>query len=153
MGYVQSSLTQDERIVAVGKTHWSIYAAPVSIIIPGVATIPFWPPSHIPWWTISLGVVAIGALWWLKRFIYASSTELAVTSRRVVAKFGLISRHTIELGHSKVESFHVEQSIIGRLLNYGTIVIKGSGGTSTPIPAIADPLRFRSAAIAAMEAR
>lgn len=79
----------------------------------------------------------------LRAFITKSSTELAVTSKRVIAKVGLIRRNTTELNHSKVESFRVDQGILGRIFGYGTIVVCGTGGGKNGIPNIDSPMDFR----------
>ena len=71
------------------------------------------------------------------------TSEFAVTNKRVLVKVGFISRHTLELLLSKVETIGVDQSILGRILGYGTIVVIGTGGTREPFKAIADPLGFR----------
>ena len=69
----------------------------------------------------------------------------------MIAKFGFIRRSTIELLHGKVESFHVDQGILGRVLNFGTVVVNGTGGAKTPIPRIAAPLDFRRQALGVIE--
>jgi uncharacterized membrane protein YdbT with pleckstrin-like domain len=90
------------------------------------------------------GILALVGLFYLiKAFIFATTTELAITSKRVIAKFGLIRRDTIELNHAQVESLIVEQGIIDRILNAGTIILQGTGGSKTPIPLIKKPLEFR----------
>ena len=71
------------------------------------------------------------------------STELALTNRRVIAKTGFIRRDTIELRLEKVEGFVVNQSIFGRILNYGSVIVSGTGGIKTPIPFIHNPAEFR----------
>jgi uncharacterized membrane protein YdbT with pleckstrin-like domain len=81
--------------------------------------------------------------------IIRSTTELAVTDHRVIFKRGIISRYTIEMARSKVESVDVEQSIGGRIFNYGTILVRGTGGSLEPFPNIEDPLRLRSTITAA----
>lgn len=58
----------------------------------------------------------------------------------------------MEMNHSKVESFHVEQSLLGRILRFGTLSIKGTGGGITPIAGIGDPLGFRRKAMEAIDA-
>lgn len=83
----------------------------------------------------------------IKAFIFKISTELAITSKRVIAKVGFISRSTVELSHRKIESFNVDQSIYGRIFGFGTIVVCGTGGGKTPIPNIDDPLEFRRQAM------
>ncbi|HYM71559.1 MAG TPA: PH domain-containing protein [Stellaceae bacterium] len=72
------------------------------------------------------------------------TTELAVTDRRVIYKAGFISRHTLEINRSKVESVDVDQSLLGRLLGFGTITVRGTGGSLEPIRLVGDPLTFRS---------
>lgn len=92
-------------------------------------------------------VLLLGALSLFRALIKKMSTELAVTTKRVIAKVGFVKRDTIELNHSKVESFNVDQSILGRIFGFGTIVINGTGGGKTPIPEIDSPLDFRRAAM------
>jgi uncharacterized membrane protein YdbT with pleckstrin-like domain len=77
------------------------------------------------------------------RYIRFVSSEFAVTNRRVIVKVGLVYRRTLELVLAKVETVGVEQSIMGRVLNYGTIVVTGTGGTKEPFKDIANPLEFR----------
>ncbi|MGA3211603.1 MAG: PH domain-containing protein [Terriglobales bacterium] len=72
-----------------------------------------------------------------------SSTEMAVTNKRVLVKVGLMSRRSIEIMLSKIESVRVDQSVMGRILRFGTIVVRGVGGTPEPFADIANPLEFR----------
>ena len=62
----------------------------------------------------------------------------------VIYKSGLLSRHTLEMNRGKVESVDVDQSILGRLCGFGTIIVRGTGGSLEPIRMISDPLTFRS---------
>lgn len=70
-------------------------------------------------------------------------TELAITNRRIIVKVGFISRYTNEINLDRVESIQVGQSILGRMLNYGTIVVNGTGSGHAPIRGISDPIAFR----------
>ena len=90
---------------------------------------------------IGTGVVLLTGL---GAFIRRATTELAVTDHRVIYKTGLLSRHTIEMNRDKVESVDVDQTVAGRIFGYGTIVVRGTGGSLEPIRNIADPLTFRS---------
>jgi uncharacterized membrane protein YdbT with pleckstrin-like domain len=80
----------------------------------------------------------------LRAFIRRATTELAVTDHRVIYKSGLLSRHTIEMNRDKVESVDVDQSLLGRIFGYGTVIVRGTGGSLEPIRNIGDPLTFRS---------
>ena len=87
-----------------------------------------------------------GCYWWCSKAIAAIhvlTTELALTNRRIIAKSGLIRRNTIELKTNRVESLGVHQGILGRIFNFGSIVVKGVGGSHAPIPYIARPMDFR----------
>jgi len=84
--------------------------------------------------------------------IIKRTTELAITSKRVIVKTGLIRRNTTELNHSKVESFSVDQGILGRILGFGTLVLTGTGGGKTKISNIASPLDFRRKAMETVDA-
>ena len=146
MGYVSNNLTSGEKVVHVGKVHWFIFVPGaalffVAIWLFGVTTEEGIGPIL---GTIAL-LFAIASL--IKAFIFKISTELAITSKRVIAKVGFISRKTVELNHSKVESFNIDQSIFGRIFGFGTVVVCGTGGGKTPIPNIDDPLEFRRQAM------
>jgi uncharacterized membrane protein YdbT with pleckstrin-like domain len=107
--------------------------------------------AHVSWWSqfglVFLGIltliVAVGLIFLVWAWVRVHSTELAITNRRVIAKFGFVKRNTVEINLDKVEALRVEQGFWGRILNYGTILITGSGGSVEPIPQIADPLVFR----------
>lgn len=146
MSYVQAALLPGESVEAQAKTHWFIYVAPACWLVLSIIVL-------------NAGSSLVGVLlllWSLFLFfragMYQYSTELAVTTKRIVAKFGFIRRNTVELSHGKVESLHVKQGIFGRIFDFGSVVVTGSGGTHAPIPYIACPLKFRSAALTAIEA-
>lgn len=125
--YIEGALIKDEKVIYTGHTSpWSM--AP--LIILGLFFVAFF---------------GIGLIFWIIAFIRYKTTELAITNKRVIAKFGFIGRQTIELNTSKVESIQVRQGILGRVFNYGTLVISGAGNPQAPIPGISDPMSFRRA--------
>ena len=75
----------------------------------------------------------------IDRAIHYASSEFAVTNKRVVIKVGFINRKTLEMVLTKVETIRVDQSILGRVLNYGTIVVTGTGGTNEPFSVDSKP--------------
>ena len=97
---------------------------------------------------LSLSMAAISAIFalyktvtaWFHRWI----TETDVTNLRVVHKTGFIKRQTFEMSLDKVESVDVNQSILGRILNYGNVSIFGVGEGNKTIDTIASPLDFRN---------
>jgi uncharacterized membrane protein YdbT with pleckstrin-like domain len=107
--------------------------------------------ARMSWWSqfplVLLGIVTlwilVGLVFLAIAWVRVHSTELAITSRRVIAKFGFVKRHTVEINLDKVEALKVEQGLWGRFLNFGTVYISGAGTSVAPIPNIADPLVFR----------
>ncbi len=79
------------------------------------------------------------------------STELVITSKRLIAKFGVVSTQSIDIRFDRIETVRVKQSLMGRILNYGDIVVTGTGSTFDPIPNIANPMGFRAALNQALE--
>jgi uncharacterized membrane protein YdbT with pleckstrin-like domain len=107
--------------------------------------------GHVSWWSqfwlVALGVltlvVVVGLFLLIAAWINVRSTEIAVTNRRVIAKFGFIKRETVEINLDRVEALKVEQGFLGRILDFGTIYISGAGTSVAPIRDIADPMGFR----------
>ena len=93
---------------------------------------------------LSLGSLAIAVAFSGAATIKYRTTELVVTNRRVIARYGIRNRTTVEILLAKVESVQVVQSILARVLNYGSIVVAGGGMHSAPVPNIARPARFRA---------
>ena len=141
--YVNSHLDPDEQVVHEARIHWIVYLGPVLPIGAGlVLAIP--SDNYVtPWGGLALLLVGVISL--VVAYIRQVTSEFAVTTRRIIIKTGFLSRRTIELNMSKVESIQVDQDIVGRLLNYGTIVVIGTGGTKEPFQMIDDPMTFRHA--------
>ncbi|WP_143428586.1 PH domain-containing protein [Helicobacter sp. 13S00482-2] len=96
-------------------------------------------------------VIFFGVVLFIYKAICVWTTELAITEKSVVAKWGLIRRDTIELRINKVESVRLKQGIVGRMLGFGTIIIVGTGSSSAPIKGIKRPIRFKKELIALQE--
>lgn len=108
------------------------------------------------WWIffglLLLPLFGAGLLLWLWAFVVYKSTELAVTNKRIIVKSGLIQRNTIEMFLEKVESIQVDQGIFGRLFDFGSITISGTGGDKSPVRNVSKPLEFRKAFMTAVDA-
>jgi uncharacterized membrane protein YdbT with pleckstrin-like domain len=130
--YVEQALTRGESVMHLGRTSWWSLSG---YLFFGVVLLP-----------VGVGLILLGLAWVKQR-----STELAVTNKRVITKFGFIQRDTVELNIQKVESVQVQQGIMGRMLGFGTIVIAGGGNPQAPVPGISDPMGFRRAFLEAQE--
>lgn len=92
---------------------------------------------------ILLPLYGLGLVFWIIAVLRYVSTELAISNKKIIAKFGFIKRNTIELLLPKAESVQVNQSILGRIFNYGSVVVSGAGNPQAPVPGIASPMEFR----------
>ena len=146
--YVETIIGSGEHIVHVGHVSLLAFSRRSRGCIPHcrrhrMLLMPVGSPdvSH----SLSGIAAALGVLLIVVALVRRSSTELAVTNRRVIAKFGLIARRTIEMNLAKIESVRVEQTIMGRLFGFGSIIVTGTGATMDPIQFIAQPIAFRQA--------
>jgi len=152
MTYVQRVLQPNETLIYATRLHWLVYGRAVLLLvlaaIAAAAAARIELSLQVVMWAVAAGLFALAVFEGVRAALRRVSTELAVTDHRVIYKRGLISRYTIEMARSKVESVDVVQSILGRILNYGTILVRGTGGSLEPFRNVEDPLRLRSAIIA-----
>ncbi len=148
MSYVENTMMSDEILVLQGKVHWIIFMPTLSLFV--IASVLYYALDQL---LLSFVITCFAFMAAFRALIYYFTTELAVTDRRVLAKFGWIRRSTYELNLARVTGLNVEQSVMGRVLNYGNVVVRGMGGDMTPIPAINDPIAFRHQVLGEVEGR
>jgi uncharacterized membrane protein YdbT with pleckstrin-like domain len=124
MSYIDDSLIEGEQILHLARVSW-------------------WSQAGLLALGVILLIVVVGLIFLVAAWIRVRSTEIAITNRRVIAKFGFVKRDTVEINLDKVEALRVEQGFFGRMLNFGTVFISGAGTSVAPIKDIADPLVFR----------
>lgn len=147
MAYINSVLEPGERVVYEAKLSWVGYLPGVAVLIVAVvlAVLARMFIANTTWATIIGVVVVLPSLYLIgKAWFDRWTTEMAITNRRVIFKWGFIRRHTIEMALDKVESVDVAQSIIGRIFNYGDVTVRGTGSGLQPIHGIDNPLQFRT---------
>jgi uncharacterized membrane protein YdbT with pleckstrin-like domain len=138
MGYVESNLLPNEQITYRANLHWIIYVLPVIVFLIAIAVA-----LGGGGWIAGMAIAIVGFVLLLPPWIKASSSEFAITNKRVLIKVGLIRRHSLELLLQKVEGIGVDQGVLGRILGYGTITVSGVGGTKETFQMISNPLEFR----------
>jgi uncharacterized membrane protein YdbT with pleckstrin-like domain len=124
MSYIDDSLIEGETLILRARVSWW---SQFGLVLLGIVTL----------------VVVVGLVFLAMAWIRVHSTEIAITNRRVIFKTGIVKRHTVEINIEKVESLRVEQGLWGRLLDYGSIYMSGTGASVAPFHDIADPLLFR----------
>ena len=154
MSYASKHLIAGEQVQYETKLHWVVMLGHVTLAvilaIVGVGLLAG------PWGRTHGGQEYSGALRWagvaslvaafmflIVGLVRRDATEMAVTNKRVIVKTGLASRRTVELLLPRIESVVVEEPAIGRALGYGTVILRGTGGTPEAFRQIAHPLQFR----------
>ncbi len=154
MSYIQDNLMPNERVLFTAKIHPAIF---IPSIISFLASAAFFVYSfsmagqnNSTTSILLFTVLCVAGFFFLysvllglQAIIAKTTTEFAVSNRRVIAKTGFIRRHTLEMLLPKVESISVNQNVLGRLLNFGTVTVIGTGGTKESFRGISDPMIIR----------
>lgn len=145
--YVDRILQPGEEVRFVGKIHWIKYLPGILFLILALILLVYGETVARNGEVLLLGsafVAVIAAIMMVKAWFLRWITEIAVTDRRVIYKTGFIRRHTNEMHMDKVESVQVDQSILGRILGYGNVMVLGTGEGLEPIDTITAPLKLRN---------
>lgn len=171
MLYVQQSLSSDEKIIHMGRFHWMYTVSAILAIIWGIVgcvaviygAIYFQTnlmDANIP---TNAGVMAMikslhpglrlaafmvfimGLLRFAQLMVVRATTEIAVTTSRLIYKRGLVARYVGEMSIDRIEGVNVLQSILGRILGYGRVMVRGMGVGEVVLPPLDNPVKFRRA--------
>lgn len=136
MGYIESNLLPNEEVLYRANLHWIIFLKSFIVVALGIVFLAVEPTIG------GIGVV-IGLLAGLPAFIQYMTSELGVTTKRVIIKVGLVRRRTLELLLRQVEAISVDQSILGRILGFGSVTLTGTGGVREVFHNVSSPLELR----------
>jgi uncharacterized membrane protein YdbT with pleckstrin-like domain len=136
MSYIDKDLMTVEHVVYRTSLHKIVFFWPA--VITTLALL-VWFEGADAGLTILLAGIGVGVYFYLN---YRSS-EFGITNKRVLVKVGIFSRRSIEILLSKIEGISVNQGMLGKALDYGTIIVNGTGGTKEPFKTIAKPFEFR----------
>ncbi len=154
MSYVEKHLIEGETVVYATGLHWVVLVRSIILALlfsaPGVYLLVRSALDHgnasgasTAMMVGGIALLVLAGCFLLAGVLKRNATEMAVTDRRVVIKVGMATRRTFELLLQKVESIGVEESVMGRILGYGTVVIHGTGGSPEPFDRVAHPDEFR----------
>lgn len=175
MLYIQQSLAPDEELIHIGRFHWfydviavmnifwGLFFA-VSLLVAAVVLQKYIPFSlmtsplettdntlsaiqklHPGIKLFSLLIFLLGVLKFAHMLVIKATTEIAITTTRLVYKRGLVARYVGEMNIDRIEGVSVLQSVLGRMFNFGQLVIRGMGVGELILPVISDPVKFRRA--------
>lgn len=155
MSYIESNLLDDEHLVHKAHLHWIIFIKTFFWLVVAILVYALLPPYYyapagaepIPLHKIALFIPVLFTLTYgIAAQIRYKTSEFGITDKRIMIKLGFIRRYTFENFLQKVESIQIYQSILGRMLNYGSIIVHGTGGSREVYALINDPLLFRKMA-------
>lgn len=138
MSYVQEHLNPGEAVVYQTTLHPIVFTAGSLL---GLLSLMFFSDATLA--AAGGFFLFLGALVLLATWLRFTSSEFVVTTSRVIIKTGWLSRKTLELQLAKVEALSVEQGLLGQILDYGTLIVGGTGGTKERFSLIRDPVGFR----------
>ena len=154
MSYVQDNLMPNEKVLFTASVHPAVFIQSLFACVIGI--IPFYfmikiGSQHNAFSALLAGFMFLfmvaffisAVILGLQAVLAIATTEFAVTNRRVIAKTGLVRRHTLEMLLTKIESVAVNQTMLGRIFNIGTVTVTGTGGTKESFRAIGDPFAVR----------
>ena len=150
MSYIERSLGQGEQIVTRARFHWLYnlrawlaFLAPLALLAAVMIYADAMVREALAIFAVALLVV--GFVTFLTMMIHKWTTEIGITSHRLVKKTGFISLKTAEVAIPNIEGVRVKQGVMGRIFGYGSLRIEGTGDDSVDIPNIDDPVGFRRA--------
>ena len=145
--YSRSTLSPNETPFYKTSLHWIVFVrfGIIALLVFLFLAFPFaiavqaLTGSELGWFVLPLPVLFL-----VPPTLAFASSELVITDRRVLIKTGVVRRQTLEMFISKIESIGVDQGFFGRMFDYGSVLVRGTGGFEQGFDAIADPLRFRA---------
>lgn len=143
MSYLDDHLLAGEQIVYRARLHWTIFLTSIIVVLLGIGLGILLRVAEPAYTLVGAALAGVGLLLAIGPAIRYSSSEFAVTDKRVLSKVGFIERESDETLLSKIEAIAVDQGVIARVLGFGTVTITGTGGTQEAFPRISDPLEFR----------
>lgn len=144
MSYIEKNLIPGEKLVFRTGLHWTVLVWPifVALVLAGGA-VACLLQNEKAFLVAGIFLLVVAGIVVLSAVVKRNAVEIAVTDRRVMIKMGMANRRSLEIMLPKVESVGIEESMMGRALGYGTVVIRGTGGAPEPFQKIAHPAELR----------
>jgi hypothetical protein len=146
MSYVQRVLQPGEQVRHISSIHWIVYWPGVVAALLAVVAYCLGETRLLPgvWRYTAYALALVAVVLLVRQWLFSWVTEIAVTDRRVIYKRGLVRRQTNEMNMDKVESVQIDQSVLGRILDYGDVKLLGTGEGFETLRTIANPIELRN---------
>lgn len=140
MSYIQNNLQAGEEIKYKADIHWYIFAYPVILLLLSA----FFSSAQTGlFYYVSILLLLSGLFQLIKRILLKMGAEYVVTNKKVILKSGILNRDALELVLNKCEGIQINQSLMGRMLGFGSIVVT-TGGVTNKFDFITNPIKFRN---------
>lgn len=142
MGYIEKNLMDGEHIVYEARQHWIIYWLPALLVVIAIVqfVIPTGGAGLLVQCCFAVLLVIVAAIWALN--IYGGRKYI-LTNKRLILKRGIVKRNSLDLVLRRCEGVSISQSIMGRLLDYGTVIVS-TGEVTNSFSHIENPVKFSS---------
>lgn len=140
MSFIEKNLADKEQIIFKTTLHWIIFMPVFLLLICFLAASIYSHNRYAYYAGLAISVLAI--LSFIEIMVRLTSSEYAVTSRRIIMKHGFLSRSFFAIDLRQVETIEADSTLFGKMFNYGTLIIKGTGGTREIFTNISKPLYF-----------
>jgi uncharacterized membrane protein YdbT with pleckstrin-like domain len=139
--YIERHLMEDESLEHITRLHAIVLLAPAMIVSVLAGTLSIVSDMPIAWYAVAI-FLFLAASRLLDRLVLYLTSEFGVTSKRVLGKTGLVRLNTVDIVLAKVEAIRINQSILGRIFDFGDVLVTGTGGTVEVLAFIPDPVEF-----------
>lgn len=132
-------MLKEDNTIHQARLHWIIFLWPLFFL-----TLPLIGEYYFPqFYLVALGILGFGLVWLLIAWVTWQVTSLTIKPKQVILRSGFLVRYTTDIPLAKIESMDIRQSILGSLLNYGSLLIIGTGGTKYSMERLSHPLTCR----------
>jgi len=138
MTYIKRTLLPEENVLYHTRPHYIVFFDIFIWLILAHISFRYFGSFIIGFLLLGVGLVAL-----VKSLVLYFCSEYVITNKRILVKIGFIRRQSLEIFLNRVEGVYIDQSILGRIFNYGTVIVAGIGGTKNPFSYIPKPLKFR----------
>ena len=138
--FIEHNLAPEEQLLYRVQPHWIVFSQPTLFTLGLILFTHLFPASAL----LIYFAIPIVLILWIAKFIEYKCSEFGVTNKRVVVKIGLIQVDIVDTLLQRIESVQVSQSLLGKILGYGTVTICGTGGDRYSFQWINKPMLFRS---------
>jgi len=153
VGYIEDNLIPGEKVLYKTRIHWIVLLRPLflGVLLASVGVALLFVNNYArltgaerqAMLLSGIAVLVVGGIIIGAGMMRRNATEVAVSNKRVLIKTGLYSRRSIEVMLPKVESIGVDEPALGRMLGFGSVTVRGTGGTYETFHLISHPNEFR----------